>query len=62
MSTKKIFTIAEAGKIIGYGKTKMYELINEGEIPAYKRGGGTVIHGTDIDAYLDNMPRYRPRK
>ena len=34
-------TLAEAQEILGIGKTKMYELVNSGELETFSVSGGT---------------------
>ncbi|MDH2380825.1 helix-turn-helix domain-containing protein [Bradyrhizobium sp. CER78] len=44
----------------GFGRTKAYELINEGKIIAYKMGGQTMVDADSIDAYHMSLPRIEP--
>jgi len=44
----------------GFGKTKLYELIEKGKIIAYKMGGKTMIDSDSIDAYHMTLPRIEP--
>jgi excisionase family DNA binding protein len=46
----------------GYRRTRLYRLINEGRIIAYKDGRSTKIDATSIDQYESSLPRLQPRK
>jgi hypothetical protein len=44
----------------GFGKTKAYELIDQGKIIAYKMDGKTMIDADSIDRYHMTLPRIEP--
>lgn len=46
------YRINDAADAIGVGRTKLYELIAAGKIPAKKRDGLTFIRAVDLDAYI----------
>jgi excisionase family DNA binding protein len=46
---------AEAARMIGVGKTRLYELIAAGELHPYKLGRATLIDVADIKALLDRQ-------
>ena len=48
---------AKSGPI---GKTKLYQAINSGELPARKNGSHTIILTEDFLAYLKSLPDYEP--
>ena len=52
------FTIDEACKAIGIGRTKIYEAINSGHLPAKKYGKRTIILKQDVDNFLSNLSNY----
>jgi hypothetical protein len=39
------------------GTTKMYQLINQGKIIAYRDGGRTLLDADSIDRYHASLPR-----
>jgi excisionase family DNA binding protein len=41
----------------GYGRSKMYDLIAEGRITAYKDGHQTKIDEDSLDAHMAALPR-----
>lgn len=47
-------SIDNATKMIGIGRTRMYELINEGTLKTVKLGGRTLIRTKDIEALIDD--------
>lgn len=55
---KLTLTIPEVVSVTGIGRTKLYELINSGEIPAKKIGLKTVVLKEDLDNFLTNLQPY----
>lgn len=53
-------SIEEVRKATGFGRTKLYEAINQGLLPARKFGKRTVILKTDLDKFLSNLEPYSP--
>ena len=51
-------SIEEARAATGLGRTKLYQLINSGELKARKIGKRTVILKGDLDAFLENLKNY----
>jgi excisionase family DNA binding protein len=58
---KHAYSVNEACKAMGLGRTKLYDLINAGKIVARKDGGRTVILPDDIESYLRALPVIKPR-
>ncbi len=52
-------TIDEACAAIGVGKTKLYEFLDSGELPAKKCGKRTFILAKDLEKFLNNLADYR---
>jgi hypothetical protein len=44
----------------GFGRTKAYELIDDGKIIAYKMDGRTMVDADSIEAYRMTLPRIEP--
>ena len=53
-------SIEEVKKVTGFGRTKIYEAINKGLLPAKKYGKRTVILKEDLDSFLANLDTYTP--
>ena len=53
-----IYSISEAINIIGVKRTKLYQLINSGELKAHKIGKRTVIKHEAINKYIENIKPY----
>lgn len=51
-------SIEEAKKATGFGRTKIYEAINQGLLPAKKYGKRTVILKRDLEDFLSNLESY----
>lgn len=46
---------AEAARMIGFGRTKFYELIAAGEIRPIKRGAATLIEVAELRAWVERQ-------
>lgn len=46
---------AEAARMIGLGRTKLYEMIKSGEIRAIKRGTATLISVESLRRWVDRQ-------
>lgn len=55
-------SIEEAQIMSGLGRTKIYELMNAGVLPARKSGKRTLILKADLDAFLASLPSYPSQK
>jgi excisionase family DNA binding protein len=42
---------------MGISRSRVYELLNSGELPSYKNGRRRLILVTDIEAWLARLPR-----
>jgi len=51
----KLINIAKGARQLGVGITKMYELINTGDIPTVKIGASRKIRQADLDAYIVSL-------
>ncbi|WP_070156970.1 helix-turn-helix domain-containing protein [Sphingobium phenoxybenzoativorans] len=49
--------IADAVKITGISRTKLYSLINDGSIPSSKVGRATLLMVDDLRAYVNASQR-----
>lgn len=59
--TSIALTTAEAARSLGIGKTKLFELIAKGDLPAIRLGGRTLVKREDIEALVARLPRWTPR-
>jgi excisionase family DNA binding protein len=53
-------TILEAVKVSGMSRTSIYEALKRGNLTAKKCGRRTLISFAELQAYLANLPEYRP--
>lgn len=51
---KRLYSVIEVSKMLGIGKAKVYELINNGQLPALKLGG-LKVRSEAIDKFLDKF-------
>lgn len=51
-------SIEEARAATGLGRTKLYQLINSGELKARKIGKRTIILTKDLEAFLYDLRSY----
>jgi hypothetical protein len=63
MTSKRYLRPLEVPKA-GYpiGKSKLFELISEGRLPAFKFGKSTFLLAEDLDKFFASMPRVTPRR
>jgi len=54
------FSIEEVKQATGFGRTKLYEAINHGLLPAKKYGKRTIILRKDLDDFLEGLEPYPP--
>ena len=52
------YTIEEVQIATGLGRTKLYQIINSGELKARKVGKRTIILKDDLEAFLNNLQFY----
>ena len=51
------YSVPEALAKLGIGRDKLYGLIREGRLPARKLGRRTLIVASDLEAFLQSLPR-----
>lgn len=56
------YSIAEAVIFTSIGRSKLYQLINAGALPARKVGKRTIILREDLEAFLKSLHTYAPKK
>ncbi len=49
---KKLYSVAEVGKILGIGKARVYKLIKDGNLPAMNLGG-LKVRKEALEDFLD---------
>lgn len=54
-------TTAEAARSLGIGKTKLFQLIANGTLPAIRLGGRTLVRREDLEAFTAQLPRWISR-
>ncbi|AOO79555.1 helix-turn-helix domain-containing protein [Bosea vaviloviae] len=61
MSEPLAYRVKDAARLLGMGKSKLFELIADGRLPVRKIGGATVIMRADLIAFLERAPRTHGR-
>lgn len=56
------YTVIEAMKLAGVGRTSLYSAIARGQLPARKMGSRTLIMSNDLEAWLNSLPALKPSK
>jgi excisionase family DNA binding protein len=51
-------SIEETSAVTGLGRTKLYQLINSGDLKARKLGKRTIVLKDDLDAFLASLEAY----
>jgi excisionase family DNA binding protein len=59
MNTLLTYSIEEARKVTGVGRTVLYEEIKAGRLRAVKRGRRTLILAEDLRRWLASLPPIR---
>ena len=57
MTDKKLYSVTETGKLLGIGKAKVYELINNNYLKALDLGG-LKISNSEIDRFIESYTGY----
>lgn len=55
------YRVKDAARLMGIGRSKVFELIKEGHLPARKIGGATLVLRADIIAFLEGAPQTHGR-
>lgn len=56
-SESENLSVGEAVRRFGIGRTKLYELIQRGDIEAVKLGRRTLIRAASARAFLESLPK-----
>jgi excisionase family DNA binding protein len=51
------YSIPQVMARIGVGRDKLYSLIRQGQLPARKLGRKTLILASDLERFLESLPR-----
>jgi excisionase family DNA binding protein len=55
--TSLVYSLDDLTLVTGLGRTRLYELINSGKLPARKAGRRTLVLREDVDAFLRSLPK-----
>jgi hypothetical protein len=56
------YTIRGAVAASGFSRSRIYELIAQGEVEARKDGRKTLVMAASLAAYIGKLPTFRDRK
>ena len=62
MTLKPAYTVSQFLTDFAMGRTRFYELVNQGAIRVRKNGNKTIITGDDAKAFLDGLPIVEPKQ
>lgn len=62
MTANTALSIQKVQEISGLGRTKIYELLKSGDLPAKKLGKRTLVLQSDLDAFLSGLDSYAPQQ
>lgn len=54
LSTVQLYTITEVAQMLRIGRTKIYDMINSGELRSMKIGSARRISGAELDRYFNS--------
>jgi hypothetical protein len=57
MTEPLAYTLQDAERIAGLGRTKLYELIGSNVLDARKAGSRTLITGESLRSYIAKLPK-----
>jgi excisionase family DNA binding protein len=52
---KRCLSVDETATAVGLGRTKIYELINEGKLKSVKVGRRRLVPAAAVDEFLENL-------
>lgn len=55
-SERLSYSVAEAAKICGIGRTMFYSLVNQGRLPIVKLRGRTLVKRSDLEKFVRELP------
>lgn len=58
--SEELLTILETRKELKIGHTKVYDLINKGQLKAVKMGRHTRVLKSSAEALIASLPEYKP--
>lgn len=58
MKTPISYTVEEAAKLTGLGRTRLYKELKDGRIKALKLGRRTLIPHVSLEDWLNNLETY----
>jgi excisionase family DNA binding protein len=53
---REAYSIAEACEVGGFGKTTLYDMVNEGRLRVRKLGSKTLVLRSDLLQFLEALP------
>lgn len=56
-SAKLSYNVNEAAAAVGVGRTKLYDLINRGELQTFRLDGRTLIRADVLASFVDRVSR-----
>ena len=57
ISDHQCYSLAEAAKTLGIGRSTLFGILASGEIKALKLGNRTLITGTELARYVESLPQ-----
>jgi len=57
-----LLSIADAKRVAGLGRTKLYDLIGSGDVVAKKAGRRTLVCAASLRGYVESLPAVEPKK
>lgn len=55
MITPMAYSVVDAARVLGIGKSKLYELVKQGEIETIKIGSRTLVLHDQLAAFVDRQ-------
>lgn len=56
MQESKLVSINDAARMLGIGRSTLYLILKDGQLPARKLGKRTLILRSDIESFVEALP------
>lgn len=57
-----LFSIPEVVARLNTGRTRLYDLINSGQLPVVKLGARTFVRPSDLASFIESLPVAQPHE
>jgi len=55
LANARLYSVPEAHRIIGVGRTRFYQLVRNGQMKVLKNGRRTLVLAEDIESFINSL-------